>query len=216
MDFNDKFGLRYHCGEFTFDSSNRSHFNHMYVSCKIILAILARIKGPTPLRIGHGVAFLAFEKYLPVPVEFFREPITSIYNCLKEMQARGIPIEVNLRSNAVLLPLMDNAQSVNVFLNTLHLPVVICTDDDGIWSVSTEYCGETFFSVAAEFATAFKEGAIPDISRAQRIVKSASDSKFDRETGKRECLTRAPGLETVGASSFSDSPNASVLIFFTL
>eukprot|EP01128_Nolandella_sp_AFSM9_P005187 TRINITY_DN247_c0_g1_i3.p1 TRINITY_DN247_c0_g1~~TRINITY_DN247_c0_g1_i3.p1 ORF type:complete len:770 (-),score=103.02 TRINITY_DN247_c0_g1_i3:141-2450(-) len=195
LKFNGKFGLRYHCGEFTFDVGSLNHFNHMFVSSKIILAIMNGIQGPTPLRVGHGVAFLAYKDVFSFPSDVLSDSLSLVIRCLQEMKRRGVPIEVNLRSNAVLLPLMDNATSVDVFLNTLHLPIILCTDDDGIWCVSEKYSGKTFHSVAAEFASAFKQGAIPDLSRTKLIIETTSRSKFDFAVGKRRPLDQSARMQ---------------------
>eukprot|EP00007_Cunea_sp_BSH-02190019_P005306 CAMPEP_0174246192 /NCGR_PEP_ID=MMETSP0417-20130205/41949_1 /TAXON_ID=242541 /ORGANISM="Mayorella sp, Strain BSH-02190019" /LENGTH=1406 /DNA_ID=CAMNT_0015326045 /DNA_START=84 /DNA_END=4304 /DNA_ORIENTATION=+ len=186
--FNGRFGVRYHCGEFALDRSKKEHFVHMQISARIITAILTGIDGDaTPLRIGHGIAFLPFRDCLTNP--YCSKPEEDIKQALELMKNRGAPIEVNLRSNELLVAgLRENHVAVRVFSQSMHLPVVLSTDNDGIWNVHTELDGAEFISVAGEFALAIEQNVIPDLVRARHFVEDSKNSRFDYAPNPRECL----------------------------
>jgi hypothetical protein len=188
---NGRFGVRYHCGEFALDPSKEEHFVHMQISARIIHRILTKIdeRGPPPLRIGHGIAFLRFQDCLHKAAMSLSLPEKDIRLALEEMDRRGTPIEVNLRSNELLVAgLRENHDAVRVFSQTMHLPVVLSTDNDGIWNVHTKLGGIDFFSVAGEFALAIEQNVIPDLERARNFVKDSRQARFDYAPNSRELM----------------------------
>lgn len=176
---NPNFGLRFHCGEISFNVGD--HYLHMAVSSKVITAILKNLDGPTPLRIGHGVAFFAQElqRLHSNPNPYAVDSTTvALRQCLNEMILKAVPVEINLRSNHVLLMGRDNTDAVKVLHGKYQLPIVLCTDDDGIFDVTAEYGGETFHSVAAEYAKALKASNITTKGNFDLVVNYGLQAKF--------------------------------------
>jgi hypothetical protein len=181
--WNEKFGFRYHCGEIHVESSHERA--HMAISARIIRNILEKFSAecPIPLRIGHGVGFLAFEnaarwiKDFDALDEYEREVVPALHL----MEARRIPIEVNLRSNEILvIGRLGNFNAVKR-LTDMRIPVVFCTDNDGIWEVD-EVLRDTeqkHVSIAAEFARAINKNEIRSYCVADQFVANGQLSVFN-------------------------------------
>lgn len=179
---NGRFGLRYHCGEFFFDPQKKQYQSHMAISAQIIQRIIDSFDHQAlPLRIGHGVAFL---HYIPMMhLEDLDKGRKCVVDALVSMKRARIPIEVNLRSNNVLLLWGDkiNDWTLKDFIGVLGVDVILCTDDEGIWEIVREVSGRKFSSVAGEFAKVLN--AFSD------ITTSDFESLFN---WKRYCFTDIP------------------------
>jgi len=124
--------------------------------------------------------FLGYVEEMDRPRQ--RDPeIAEVVECLETMRSRRIPIEVNLRSNEVLvIGMYNNMTALDKFMNQLNLSVILCTDDEGIWSIS--HSG--YQSVAGEFARAFQEGSVDSV-KARLMIDDTIKTKFDQDRRTR-------------------------------
>lgn len=179
MVYNPNFGVRIHAGEgpirpSTLDDKTSqvslAFYLHMYIVCesiKIYRRKLADVLLPTGkkpnIRIGHGVAFL-FGCYELNSVDPF---ISYLKDFRKNfLQRYKIVCELNPTSNHMLLPStfqqgaqLQNHRTLPTFLKE-KLPVVLGTDDDGIWAIHKCKCHYHHVSVAAEYCHAIDCGDI--------------------------------------------------------
>ena len=187
--YNGCFGVRYHCGEFFPNYDSTDHLVHMAVSSRTINLVLdnKRIRGmDNPLRIGHGVAFQFF------PDGAALDPLRGeIQKALNEMRRRHIPVEINLRSNEYLVS-QANATSASIvrkFQTYMNMPIILCTDNDGIMEIHNNLGGHWFGSVAAEFVFAINRNVFQNPGDITQCVDSAWDAcfekvDFDEDNGK--------------------------------
>lgn len=178
FEHNSKFGVRYHCGEMKFDLSKSSHFVHIEITCTIIKKI---IESDIPLRLGHGIAFLAFEQDLNKPQNYLSSSIQKIVETIKILKDKRIPLEINLRSNEFLVMGMENKKAVEILSQKMHVPIVLSTDNDGVWDVQTKNKGKWYRSVAGEYASAIQEGVIPNKARLEQFIKDSESACFDSD-----------------------------------
>lgn len=182
---NSRFGLRYHCGELHFDKAKvNEHSHHMAISghtiTKILEAFPPSFPEASPLRIGHGVGFLFFEQRFGVEQKEMLSPIDKeVLGAVAMMGQRNVAVEVNLLSNGMLVVGHLNDELTVKRLMDMHIPVVICTDNDGIWIVDVTYNGKRYCSIAGEFARAIKSGVIRDVDMAEEILNYGIDCRFD-------------------------------------
>lgn len=179
---NEHFGVRVHAGEGLVRPSAGEPFNtpaavafslHMYVLMASLRKYwdnfkLQHKKSPN-LRIGHGVAFLygcedwnkdacigAPPSKLSRDVKDFREFIVK----------NKIVCELSPTSNHMLLPdsfsgssQLSNTRTLKTFIAN-DLPVILCTDDDGIWAIKKCKAHYRHVSVAHEYCHAIRHGEI--------------------------------------------------------
>lgn len=196
-EFNPRFGFRFHCGEISAEG-NKFNLLHMAISGVIITAILKAFETDPPpvspvsfpLRIGHGVAFLdpRIRGYLFMDDDDLKNSAFEIKQCLAKMHKWKVPIEVNLKSNEILLQSIKkysksshsnpNPMAVHVFRVDYNLPVVLCTDDDGIFEVLGSFEGEDFRSVAGEYAKSLAVGTISSKKELVNLIGFGQDAKF--------------------------------------
>jgi len=130
-----------------------------------------------PLRIGHGVVFAADTSGLS---DGFVAAMESFRNLLKD---GPIPCELNPTSNRMLLldshaaPDRRNIRTLSKFLS-LGLPVVLCTDDDGVWPIPACGVHRRHRSVAYEYCHAILHGEITDVDKLKRMFRDTMASRF--------------------------------------
>lgn len=194
------FGFRYHCGECDQTTSESPYLlAHVGASCKVIINVLNAIADhqPPPLRIGHGLALRHFtyllnyrdgssvEQSLVSKTPPYLVLTSWITTALQMMWSHKTPIEVNLTSNDYLES--DHNPALRSFLSN-NLPVVLCTDNDGIWPCQHG----AFSSVAAEFYAAIT-GTVGLISRGL----DADEVKLLVRNGLRSRFTKSQPVSAV-------------------
>jgi hypothetical protein len=158
------FGVRVHCGEnvqFADDNvpAYRSFVAHMYiVFCSLRFL---RYKLKYGIRIGHGIAF---ERILGDTMSSSMHRKSAVLRAEMRHQAprlfENIAFEVNITSNEYLLG--DSLRQGNYAqthcleaLLKLKAPIILATDDDGIWPI--DHCSSVHpghHSLAAEYCRA--------------------------------------------------------------
>lgn len=131
------------------------------------------------IRIGHGVALLYRDHEI--------DSSDALHIALEEFCIRlcllGIVCELNPTSNHMLLAdagvLMQrgNTRSLPHFL-TLGLPVILCTDDDGVWSIPKCVVHDMHVSVAHEFCDSIRRGEIRNARVLEDMLNAARDCCF--------------------------------------
>ena len=146
-----------------------------------------------PLRIGHGVGFLSFAQLFDAP-DLCSPLARRVVDALRLMGKRRTAIEMNLRSNEILVRgRLGNLDAVRIFEH-LGMSVMLCTDNDGIWDCRADLGGVAFRSVAGEFARAIAFGFVVNEDMAQRMVRAANLSRFDEVQGiQRHRIAGAAG-----------------------
>lgn len=176
---NEKFGVRLHAGEGLIRPSSLDAFDspaaiaftlHLYVLMESVYKYfenynklkadkLKADNGPN-VRIGHGVAFLyglenTDASQLSRDVHHFRDFLKS----------KNVVCELNPTSNHMLLPdtfssdHSGNRRTLRTFLNA-KLPVILCTDDDGIWALNKCVEHRRHISVAHEYCSAVQNDGL--------------------------------------------------------
>merc|ERR1712146_643213 len=86
---------------------------------------------PPFLRVGHGVLFWHALHLKDMGSDTSRSFCTTMGSKAKDLLLGGtVPIEINQTSNDTLL---SNAKKAFFELRAKNVPVVLATDDDGIW-----------------------------------------------------------------------------------
>lgn len=121
-----------------------------------------------------------------------------------------IPCELNPTSNHMLLQTgsgddhrkggIQNSRTLRSFLDS-NLPVVICTDDDGIWAISKCARHNFHVSVARELCDAIGEGSIVSEDELQHLISAGRRYAF--------CVGKDGITETTIAQSSSSAPSSS-------
>lgn len=168
-----RLGMRYHCGEMNFSHSIGSDYLHMEITCKIIQKILDK---KIPLRLGHGIAFLAFEHDLNDRFDIGPQTL-EIVKTLNSLKNKKTTFEINLRSNEFLVFGKENKEGFKI-LNTMGLNFILSTDNDGIWDVENKVLGTAYRSVAGEFASAISHQIISSKEQLNEIVERAGHACF--------------------------------------
>lgn len=203
---NPKFGLRFHAGEGPIRPSSRdsmcskvrlAFYLHMYIlveGIRLCHTKLVRRKVVPCIRIGHGVAFL-YGSDIPAGV-----PAPPIVAYLKEFRTflkdSEIVCELNPTSNHMLLSStfgtathLKNQRTLRMFLQE-GVPVVLGTDDDGIWAIHKCRCHYHHVSVAAEYCQAIECGDIQSTEELEYMFnwgrKSAFSDRRKTEKDKEE------------------------------
>jgi adenosine deaminase len=128
------------------------------------------------IRIGHGVAFLT----TGTGTTEFRTAMSSFRSFLAD---HAIVCELNPTSNHYLLndsftsASTRNERALPKFLAE-KVPVVLCTDDDGIWAIQKCVAHHHHISVANEFCQAILNGEIKTETELADLISSARAAAF--------------------------------------
>lgn len=210
---NPKFGLRFHAGEGPIRPSSRdppdstvrlAFYLHMYILVESIRLCHAKLtkaiqddteicdKGiKANIRIGHGVAFL-FGCNDPAD----NANVVPLVPYLKEfrtfLKENDIVCELNPTSNHMLLSSTfssnenpKNERTLRMFLRE-RVPVVLGTDDDGIWAIHKCRRHHHHVSVAAEFCQAIECGDIQTSEELQSLIQWGRKSAFSARSKSEE------------------------------
>ena len=180
-----KFGFRIHCGENVPRLNSHLIFeNHMTIVTKTIDMMVLKLKNNPDfqtlmkdsltfpgLRIGHGIAFLE----------------TSMAQFLENtLRGEQIVCEINMTSNLYLLSHVYHGQResdrptvLRKFLDA-GVPIILSTDDDGIWSIPKCKSHYYHISVAREFCEAIRIGAIDKPEECTKIINWTHSCIFNR------------------------------------
>jgi adenosine deaminase len=199
MQHNAYFGVRFHAGEGPIRPSTRhgatsdlrlAFYLHMYILSEGIMLYhrkltaklleMGRADLKPRIRIGHGVAFLwgsdneKSEHWFDIHMKEFR-------GFLRENE---IVCELSPTSNHMLLPSTfhnrertTNKRTLRSFLDA-ELPVVLSTDDDGIWAIHKCKCHHRHISVAAEYCRAIECGDIQSKDELEEMLYWGRHSAF--------------------------------------
>jgi adenosine deaminase len=199
MQHNAYFGVRFHAGEGPIRPSTRhgatsdlrlAFYLHMYILSEGIMLYhrkltaklleMGRADLKPRIRIGHGVAFLwgsdneKSEHWFDIHMKEFR-------GFLRDNE---IVCELSPTSNHMLLPSTfhnrertTNKRTLRSFLDA-KLPVVLSTDDDGIWAIHKCKCHHRHISVAAEYCRAIECGDIQNKDELEEMLYWGRHSAF--------------------------------------
>ena len=105
----------------------------------------------------------------------------EIVKALKGMEETRIPIEINLRSNEYLVlgANNQNADIVRIFNGEHNIPIILCTDNDGIMDIATSFETLNLRSVAAEYAYAIQNVIVTE-NKLSEFIGKAKNSAFER------------------------------------
>jgi adenosine deaminase len=196
---NPNFGIRIHAGEGLIRFSSVAHDKnsavgklfrfHLFVLMVSIRKIYFYFNGINEssdghelekcnIRIGHGVAFLYKDE--TEPDSFFNVKLNEFRKFLRD---HHIPCELNPTSNHMLIPAtfggrtVTNDRTLTAFLEE-GLPVVLCTDDDGIWAIHKCSCHYHHISVAHEFCDAIQRGEIHSEECVEKLISDGRRYAF--------------------------------------
>lgn len=161
---NPRFGIRIHCGESApVDKFGKRHMKILHEELKSIYAKLSKISKTefVPLRIGHGIEFCS-QVY---KVEF------------GFIKSKKIPVELNFTSNHYLVGNLAGHSVLQKFLKN-QIPVIICTDDDGIWPMRKCTRHYDHISVASEICRAIEIDDEITEKDVHNLIKNSSDYIF--------------------------------------
>lgn len=182
------FGVRVHCGENVQYAdadapSYRSFIAHMYIVFCCLRYL--RYKLNYGIRIGHGIGF---ERILGESMSSSQYRKSSILRAEMRHQAQklfeNIAFEVNITSNEYLLGdslrLGNIAQThcLNALLK-LKAPIVLSTDDDGIWPIdccSVVHPGH--HSLTAEYCRAMSSSLFTTPKHLEKIFENSKNFCF--------------------------------------
>lgn len=196
---NPNFGVRIHAGEGLIRFSTVVHDDrdtpvgrlfrfHLFVlmaSIRKIHEILAKQdlgnnsewNGNCNIRIGHGIAFL-FEEQRGT---LLNNELIKFREFLREQE---IVCELSPTSNHMLIPgtfnncsAVTNDRSLESFLKK-KLPVVLCTDDDGIWAIKKCASHHHHISVAHEFCEAIERKEIKFKDQLEKLISDGRKFAF--------------------------------------
>ena len=180
------FGIRIHAGESVpYVSSDaavtstitKAYEAHMFVLMKSIKSIHDAIhetstnakKQKAPgVRIGHGVEFLRDHN----GEHNYQDTLDAFRTFCRDNK---IVSELNPTSNHMLL--IGNKRTLARFFE-LNLPVVLCTDDDGIWSIRKCSAHYSHISVAHEYCAAIEAGEIDSSDKLREMLRLARECSF--------------------------------------
>ena len=188
-DFNSSFGLRIHCGENVpiadATAPGYRHFAaHMYIAFRCLRYLQHELE--YGIRIGHGIAFQHILDRTMMNASAHRK--SSVLIAEIEHHARHvfktIAFEVNITSNEYLLGHAIRKGShkqplqLNALLN-LHAPIILATDNDGIWPILKCPCREpTHFSLSGECCRAISTEIIQSLEDLQMIFENMEKFRF--------------------------------------
>jgi hypothetical protein len=216
---NTYFGLRIHCGENVKFASHdnpayRLFIAHMYIVFRCLLFLQQELK--YGIRIGHGIAFdhiLDENQNLSDPIRDERYRKSSVLMAEMRNNAnylfKSIAFEVNITSNEYLLgQKLRKANPLQILglkgLFAMGAPIVLGTDDDGIWPL--DQCLSVHpghHSLAAEYCRAISTSLIDpkNLERTFETMKTFCfwDMKNDMQKTlvKNASSTNSPHMDTV-------------------
>jgi hypothetical protein len=195
---NSKFGVRLHAGEGLIRPCSTDEFNspasiafvlHLYVLMTSIRKYCENyrkhIEEPVNLRIGHGVAFLyGLEDWIPGSLTTSPSVLSrDVHDFRTFLISNKFVCELSPTSNHMLLPDsfcgdggLSNSRTLTAYLKA-KLPVVLCTDDDGIWALQKCVSHHRHISVAHEFCNAIQNEELTSADL-KALMDAAIDAKF--------------------------------------
>ena len=208
-EFNSSFGLRIHCGENVpiVDATAPAyrHFAaHMYIAFRCLRYLQHELE--YGIRIGHGIAFQHILDPTLMNTSAHRK--SSVLIAEIEHHARHvfktIAFEVNITSNEYLLGHVVRKGSqkqppqatvtqrdcpqqplqLNALLN-LHAPIILATDNDGIWPILKCPCREpTHFSLSGECCRAISTEIIQSLEDLETMFENMKTFRFHTNDNK--------------------------------
>lgn len=192
---NRSFGVRIHAAEnVPFIRPDLSGYRlfaaHMYILYRCIDFLKKKLK--TNIRVGHGIAF---DKLLSIENYKYRKSSVLVAEMQRNVESvfSEIPFEVNITSNFYLLG--DALRNVKEHrpLSNLYakkVPVVLSTDNDGIWPI--DKCGLGHYahhSLAAEYCRAIATSFISKEEHLDRMIEISFNSRFfqNKSVAKVHC-----------------------------
>ncbi|CAF0952646.1 unnamed protein product [Adineta steineri] len=178
-EFNPNFGVRIHCAEnVPFVSPELSGYRlyaaHMYIVYRCLDFLKKKLK--SNIRVGHGIAF---DKLLSIKNYKFRKSSVLVAEIQKNAESvfSTIPFEINITSNYYLLGdairNVENTKPLSA-LYKIKVPVVLSTDDDGIWPIDKCALGhQSHHSLAAEYCRAITSCFITERKQLENMVEDA-------------------------------------------
>jgi hypothetical protein len=190
VDLNERFGVRFHAGEGLIrpplDCPHNSpvlvsFILHQYILMSSIYQYcdnyFERVGKKPNVRIGHGVSFL-----------YDKEEKTLLGRDLKEfrkfLRKNEYLCELNPTSNHLLLSdsfvgesALANSRTLEAYL-ACELPVVLCTDDDGIWAIERCNAHKFHVSVAHEYCQCIMKGELKDPEQLKQMISLARRKAF--------------------------------------
>ncbi|CAF4623789.1 unnamed protein product [Rotaria socialis] len=183
---NPNFGIRIHAGEnVPFIRPElpgyRLFVAHMYILYRCIDFLNKKLK--SHIRVGHGVAF---DKLLSIKNHKYRKSSVLVAEMQRNAKSvfAEVPFEVNITSNFYLLG--DAVRNVEKekplsYLYDIHVPVVLSTDNDGIWPIDKCTLGhQSHHSLAAEYCRAITTRFITEENQLEDIVRNPKRFCFDK------------------------------------
>jgi adenosine deaminase len=189
--FNKSFGLRIHCGENvpfadTTDPAYRHFAAHMYIAFRCLRYLQHELE--YGIRVGHGIAF---QRILDRTMSSSKHRKSSVLLAEIEHQApyvfKTIPFEVNITSNEYLLgfALRNGTRQRPLQLDALfdlNVPIILATDNDGIWPITSCPCGQSsHFSLSGECCRAIETGIIKSVKHFEHMFKHMKTYRFCSE-----------------------------------
>lgn len=186
------FGVRIHCGEnVTFADDNTKAYRlfvaHMYIVFRSLRFLQQELE--FGIRIGHGIAF---DRIFGDSMGKLKHRKSSVL--LAEIREhakhlmKAIAFEVNITSNEYLLGQTlrqgDNKQPLRLDGLFGKIPIILATDDDGVWPI--DQCSFTHpghQSLAAEYCRAISSGLINNIDQLTGIFKETKNFCFWKTGG---------------------------------
>ena len=198
---NRSFGLRIHCGEnVPFADANSPAYRHFAAHMYIVFRCLRYLQHRLEygIRIGHGIAF---ERILNGSMSSLKHRKSSVLLAEIKEHARHvfktIAFEVNITSNEYLLGhalRRGDFDRILQFTSLIELgaPVVLATDDDGIWPI--DHCGKKHSghqSLAAEYCRAISSPIITSRDVLTQIFNDTKRFRFYANKGEWSLMPRA-------------------------
>jgi hypothetical protein len=232
MTVNDHFGVRIHAGEGPIRPSTRealdselrlAFYLHMYILTEGImlyhskLSKLLKENAKTAvlkprIRIGHGVAFLwgcDKKDEAGKNIADFTQFDQDMDDFCGFLRMNDIVCELNPTSNHMLLPstfhggTLHHQRTLPCFLRE-KIPVVLATDDDGIWAIHKCKRHYHHVSVAAEYCQAIECGDIADEDQLKSMLFWGRQCAF---SGGFSAMSTA--ASPAGALAFSSAGGSS-------
>lgn len=190
-EFNPSFGLRIHCGENvpfadTTDPAYRHFAAHMYIVFRCLRYLQHELE--YGIRVGHGIAF---QRILDGTMSSSKHRKSSVLLAEVEHQApyvfKTIPFEVNITSNEYLLgfALRNGTRQQPLQLDALfdlNIPIILATDNDGIWPIINCPCGQSsHFSLSGECCRAIETGIINSAVHFKQMFQHMKTYRFCSE-----------------------------------
>ncbi len=183
---NSNFGVRIHAAEnVPFIRPELPGYRlfaaHMYILYRCIDFLKKKLK--LHIRVGHGVAF---DKLLSIKNYKYRKSSVLVAEMQRNAKSvfSSIPFEVNITSNFYLLG--DAIRNVEKkkplsYLYDIGVPVVLSTDNDGIWPIDKCALGhQSHHSLGAEYCRAITTRFITKEDQLENMIKDSKRFCFDK------------------------------------